>query len=318
MQVWNQRPLVPEKHLFMVMREPEMLRVGLHVAADPDDKQTPYILPLPGEKISLIPATAQPSETTGVKPEKSSGNQGESARRIWLISPLTEIPPDTRVELKVEPGLVSFFGTEPGVENRVLTVFHSFPEFAFQGIECVDNRNKKINLGPAGGPGFESRCNPLRGAALIFTSPVIDEEVKDHVMITPDLAGGRSDYDPWANRRGYSRLNAPHKQGRKYLVRLPEVLKANQVYSIQSDPAEFKDEFGRSLAVPIDIEFATDHRPPDFTLTHPRAVLEKDADTEVPLVVTNLERATVTYDRLTAGGKQTGRFPGLFRCQHGQ
>ena len=54
---------------------------------------------------------------------------------------------------------------------------------------------------------------------------------------------------------------------------------------------------------PIDMQFATDHRPPDFTLTHPRAVLEKNVDTEVPLVVTNLDSATVAYDRLTTGGR---------------
>jgi hypothetical protein len=55
---------------------------------------------------------------------------------------VVEISPDTKVALKVEPGLVSFSGPERGVENRVLVAFHSFPEFAFDGVECVDNRNQ--------------------------------------------------------------------------------------------------------------------------------------------------------------------------------
>ena len=225
-----------------------------------------------------------------------------------MVSPVVELPPDTKVTLKVEPGLVSFSGPERGVENRVLAAFHSFPEFAFIGVECVDNRNERLTLEPSdAGAGHKARCNPLRPVALVFSAPVIDEEVKNHVTITPDLAGNRTDYDPWANRRGYSRLRSPHKQGRKYRIRLPEVLQANQVYSIHSDRAKFKDEFGRTLAVPIDFQFATDHRPPDFTLTHPQAVLEKDADTEMPLVVTNLEKVTVAYDRLTANGKQSGQ-----------
>ncbi|MEX1346625.1 MAG: alpha-2-macroglobulin family protein [Desulfobacterales bacterium] len=127
------------------------------------------------------------------------------------------------------------------------------------------------------------------------------------MSFVPDLAGGRKDYDPWANRRGYSRLRSPHQKGRQYRVWLPEVLQAYQMYSIQSDPVKFKDEFGRTLPASIDMQFATDHRPPDFTLTHPRAVLEKDLDSEVPLVVTNLKEVTLTYDRLTIKGEQSGR-----------
>ena len=76
---------------------------------------------------------------------------------------------------------------------------------------------------------------------------MIEEEVKDHLTITPDLAGGRTDYDPWANYRGYSQLRSPHKRGRKYRVWLPEVLQAYQVYSLHSDPDQFQDEFGRRL-----------------------------------------------------------------------
>ena len=116
-------------------------------------------------------------------------------------------------------------------------------------------------------------CRRVLDASGIGTAvvPVIEEEVKNHVRIVPDLAGGRKDYDPWANFRGYSRLHSPHEQGRKYRVWLPEVLQAHQIYAIQSDPDLFRDEFGRRLPAAIDMQFATDHRPPDFTLTHPRA-----------------------------------------------
>ena len=296
------------KHLFLMVPEPKEQRIALNVTADPDDKQTPFILPLPGEKTALIPDTGKSSDKRGNGYEKSPANRRTEARRVWLISPVAELALDTRAELRVEPGLVSFSGPERGVENRVLTAFYSFPDFAFEGVECVDIRNEKITLRPERpGSDLAARCNPLRGAALIFTAPVVDEEVKEHVTITPDLAGTRTDYDPWANRRGYSRLSSPHEKGRKYSVRLPEVLKAWQGYALQSDPVEFKDEFGRTLTAPIDFRFATDHRRPDFTLTHPRAVLEKDADTEMPLVVTNLEKVTVIYDLMTAQERQSGR-----------
>ena len=296
------------KHVFMMSDNPNEQRIGLHVEPDPDDKQTPFILPLPGEKIYWAPGADPSADKSGIEPQKQPANQEATARRIWLISPVIELAPDTKVALKVEPGLVSFSGPERGVENRILAAFHSFPEFAFKGLECVDNRNERITLRSAeAGLEHQTRCNPLGPVALVFTAPVIDEEVKKHMTITPSLAGTRTDYDPWANRRGYSRLSSPHKQGRKYLIRLPEVLQANQVYSLQNDTDKFKDEFGRTLTVPIDFQFTTDHRPPDFTLTHFQAVLEKDVDTEMPLVVTNLDKITVAYDRLTANGKQSGQ-----------
>ena len=297
-----------EKHVFMMTDAPNEERIGLNVEPDPDDKQTPLILPLPGEKITLVPGPDPSAETSGIEPEKLPVDHRTTAQRTWLISPKVEIAPDTQVMLKVAPGLVSFSGPERGVENRVLVAFHTFPEFAFEGIECADNTNKKITIGTAEKElGIKERCNPLKRVALVFSAPVVEEEVKDHVSFVPGLAGGRKDYDPWANHRGYSRLRSPHKQGRKYRVWLPEVLQAYQMYFIHSDPAKFKDEFGRTLSVPINFQFGTDHRSPDFTLTHPRAVLEKDVDSEVPLVVTNLKKVTLAYDRLTTKGKQSGR-----------
>jgi uncharacterized protein YfaS (alpha-2-macroglobulin family) len=283
-------------------------RINLKVEPDPADKQTPLLLPLPGEKITLIPGNAKSAQLSDANQETGAPTRKTEARRVWLVSPAAELPLDRQIELKVEPGLVSFDGPQHGAENRVLVAFHTFPEFAFEGVECTDNTDKKITIGAAeAGLEIKDRCNPLQRVALVFSAPVIEEEVKGHVKILPDLAGGREDYDPWANYHGYSRLRSPHKQGRKYRVWLPEVLQADQIYSIQSDRENFKDEFGRTLPNSIDMQFATDHRPPDFTLTHPRAVLEKDVDTEMPLVVTNLKKVTLAYDRLTTKAKQSGR-----------
>ncbi len=296
------------KHVFMMANGPNERRIALSVEPDPDDRQAPSILFPPGDKIHHVTGVDKPADKSRIEQAKSAANQGAIARRIWLISPTVELTPETKVALKVEPGLVSADGPERGAENRVLVSFHTFPDFAFEGIECTDNDNQKVSIAAIEtGLEVKERCNPLKRVALVFSAPVIEEEVRDHVMIVPDLAGGRKDYDPWANRRGYSRLRSPHKQGRKYRIWLPEVLQANQIYSLRSDPHDFKDEFGRSLSASINIRFVTDHRPPDFSLTHPRAVLEKDADTEMPLVVTNLKTVTLTYDRLTADGKQSGR-----------
>ncbi len=296
------------EHVFMMADGQTKQRINLKVEPDPRDKQTPLFLPLPGEKITLIPRHAKSLQPSDADQEKGAPTRQTEVRRVWLVAPVAELALDRKIELKVEPGLVSFDGPQRGAENRVLVAFHTFPEFAFEGVECTDNTNKKITISAAeAGLEIKDRCNPLKRVALVFSAPVIEDEVKDHVRIVPDLAGGRKDYDPWANYRGYSRLRSPHKQGRKYRVWLPEVLQAYQIYSIQSDSAKFKDEFGRTLSASIDMQFATAHRPPDFTLTHPRAVLEKDVDTEMPLVVTNLKKVILAYDRLTTKAKQSGR-----------
>jgi len=295
-------------HVFITISTAKQPRIRVNVEPDPDDRQPPQMLPLPGEKLSLLPDNKNASNQADSQQPASTAAPESEARRIWLAAPVQELPLDTESQLKIEPGLVSVAGPEKGVENRVLAAFDTFPEFAFEGVECSDNAAKKISIPPSGvGQPNQPRCNPLQRVALVFSAPVIEEEVKDHLTITPDLAGGRTDYDPWANYRGYSRLRSPHKRGRNYRVWLPEALQAYQVYALHSDPDRFQDEFGRRLQHPIDMQFATDHRPPDFTLTHPRAVLEKNVASDVPLVVTNLDSATLAYDRLTTGGRLAGQ-----------
>ncbi|UCF94311.1 MAG: hypothetical protein JSW39_09165 [Desulfobacterales bacterium] len=297
-----------EAHVFITTSGDAKQRMQLRAEPDPDDDETPRVLPLPGEKSAVMTDAAKPSGRAAAESEirPEIPPEGE-ARRVWLVAPLHELASDTAVELTVEPGLVSSAGPEKGAEERVVVAFHTFPEFGFAGIECTANSGAKVALTPEIPIGEQLRCNPLRGVALVFTAPVIGEEVKAHVKITPDLAGGRKDYDPWANWGSYSQLATPHRQGRKYYVWLPEVLLAFKVYTLQSAVEKLRDEFGRPLAAPLDMKFATDHRPPDFTLTHPQAVLEKAVDTDMPLVVTNLDAVTVTYERLGTQGKAVDR-----------
>ncbi len=260
----------------------------------------------PGDGHKLANATVANDPDIKEKPINtvSSESSAGEARRIWLVSPQKALPPDAKVALRVDPGIASFEGSEKGMEKRVLVSFSTFPPFAFEGVECTDNKGKTVRIRPDDPRLSSKKCNPLRQAALVFSSPVIAEEVKQHVIFAPDLAGGRTDYDPWANRGGYSSLSYPHKKGQTYRVWIPELLKAFHKYHIKSQENALRDEFGRPLKDAIDMNFMTDHRLPDFVLTHPQAVLEKGVDSQVPLVVTNLEKINITYDRLTAQGKE--------------
>jgi len=288
-------------------RLPGPKRLGLTAAPDPEDKEPPHLPPLSGN------ASAHDSETPGAAlgaaplPRPSAVAPGVEARRHWLVHPSAELPSNTPVELAVEPGLVSALGPEQGVESRILVSFHTFPEFRFVGVRCSDNSGRELTITPGDTAAAEALCNPLQSAALVFSAPVIMEEIRDHVKITPDLADGRKDYDPWAGLQGYSRLSAPYRQGEVYDIWLPEMLRAFETYRIESAAGAVRDEFGRRLPSGVDMQFRTDHRPPDVTITHQMAVLEKGLDSEQPVAVTNLNSLSATFDSLTLRGRRQNR-----------
>ena len=229
----------------------------------------------------------------------------DAARRIWVIEPVRELPLATTVSLKVIPGLQSSEGAEPGIEARIVVTFDTYPEFKFFGIRCTlkgDSyaqnilfetlQRKKHNLISA------RRCAPLKPVALLFSSPVQNSMVKQHVAFTPALNGGRKDYDPWENTHDWTRLNSPHAKNRMYQRWLPELLRAYQEYTVQFDVSNLADEFGRKLDHTIDFSFFTDHREPNLKLRHAHAVLEKGVDSDVPLYVTNLDEVRISYTKL--------------------
>jgi uncharacterized protein YfaS (alpha-2-macroglobulin family) len=285
------------EHLYV--RHAGAARIPVDIAADEALRELPRFIRVPGEP--LVFDLGQPPPTSRVD-DRPTAVEGETARRVWLVSPRVELPLDTRAELVVEPGLESTEGTETGDESRVAVAFHTFPGFRFLGVRCRSlDRGSLVLSTSASNAGA---CNPLGGVGLSFSAPVLSSEIKEHLAIVPDLAGERTDYDPWANSPAYSLLQQPHAQGREYVIWLPERLRAAEPYRlVVSDPAAGPlDEFGRPLPAPLDFAFATSHRPPDYTLVHRTAVLEQGVDSEVPLYVTNLERFTVNYRSLTAAG----------------
>ncbi len=228
----------------------------------------------------------------------------EHRGRGWVVRPVVALPADGAARLRVAPGVRATRGTEPGIEDRVLVEFDTFPAFHFLGVRCTTNAGEKITFAPARAEA--KRCNPLEEIALLFSTPVLNQEVKAHARFTPDLAGGRADYDPWADAGSYSRLTQPHKRGETYALPLPELLKANQDYRVQI-AAGLRDEFGRRLQTPVDLRFATDHRAPSYHLEHEVSVLEKNADTHLPLIVNNLDKVRLRYQVLTPDGKTDRR-----------
>jgi hypothetical protein len=205
--------------------------------------------------------------------------ENDEARRVWIIKPSSELPLDTNVQLWVAPGLVSGWGPEKGVEDRLVVEFDTYPAFRFLGLRGVikgQTRYQNFSLEELTRNVVTEnplRLAPLKPVALIFSAPVLNSQVKAHVHFSPGLDGGRKDYDPWENSQDRTWLDAPHRKDREYMVWLPELLKAFETYKVEITEA-FTDEFGRHPDEKLAFLFFTGHREPNLRLSHKVAILE--------------------------------------------
>jgi uncharacterized protein YfaS (alpha-2-macroglobulin family) len=231
--------------------------------------------------------------------------------KVWIVSPTTLLALNRSVDLMVEPDIKSGVGSELGVEQDRVVNFHTFPKFKFLGIECRSLNDESVSIAPKQRINW-NRCDPLKNVYLKFSSPVIKEVVKENLLVMPDLANGRSDYDPWGTSRGYSHLNSAYYKDSTYKISLPIPLKAYQTYHLYANNLNFKDEFGRNLPAPLNIKFATDNRAPRHVFEHELSVLEKDIDSDVPIFITNLNKLYIYYHKLTTAGWSSEQYKGLY------
>ncbi len=274
------------------------------IVAHPDDMPItlPYWMALTNEE-------TQPGVNDNVRQVND-----ETARRVWIVEPVTELPLDESIQLKVNPGLASSEGSEKGIETRTIVRFDTYPHFEFLGIRCTpkgERRAVDIPLSNLDGSNKNNvnfkNCAPLKHLALVFSAPIFHSAIKQHVEFNPALNAGRKDYDPWENIRDWTQLTQPHRKGRNYQIWLPEQLKAYQKYSISFDTQKLTDEFDRKLAEKIKFNFHTAHREPNLVINHHVAVLEKNIDSDVPMYVTNLKDVTISYDRMGDTTSESGR-----------
>ena len=95
----------------------------------------------------------------------------EGSDTAWIVAPANELPVDEQIALYVAPGVESVTGNEPGVEDREIVTFRTFPEHRFVGLECRDNDGDSLALSATElhAPGVG--CDPLGGVELVFSSP---------------------------------------------------------------------------------------------------------------------------------------------------
>lgn len=276
-----------EKHLFFQRANGQRVAVTLKVTNDQAENE--------GEEGEQAAPAKKPAENASL-PEFANA---------WLISPKSPLPAASSAQLMVETGLVSTLGTETGIEDRTLLSLETFPnEFKFLGISCTSLKGEPVKITPKDKLAQQTRCNPLHQIALLFSSPVNAKALKKAFGLIPDLAGGRTDYDPWERITGseYSRLREEYTKDKEYYIGLPELLKGYQNYQLKVNAKDLQDEFGRTLENNVAMQFATDHRPPNLVFEHENSVLEKNVDSELPIYVTNLNKLNLEYRLFTPQG----------------
>ena len=243
--------------------------------------------------------------------------QGE-ARNVWRVRPQRPLPLDRSVPLRLRPGLQSALGLETGVEDRVLEQVHTFPELKLLGVNCTLNRE---GGGQAGFASAGNSCDPMQGIALVFNAPVDKAQIKQALQLTPDPRKAFKDpaHDPWGgtadgeNAEGSEgetvpdadAINASHDRGQQYFVYLPLPFAAGTAYQ-GGLLAGVKDRFGRVMPA-LPLVFRTGDREPWAVFEHENAVIESGVDSEVPIVVNNLQALDFDFTRLGAAGIETGQ-----------
>lgn len=251
------------------------------------------------------------SEDEGGEPdeEEAQGSPEIDGLR-WLVSPREELPLETSLNLVISPGLEPEEGSQTGIEDRTITSFQTFPAFSFLGIICYDLRGNPVDLSfplpPEPTTLVKKLCDPLNSISLAFNAPVKSDQLKTALKITPTLSSGGEDADLWMEVGSYSQLASPNYKGKKFTISLPHGLKADSLYTLRAAAGTLRDEFGRSLPNDIDASFRTAHRAPRYVLDNDISIIEKNADSKLPIIVNNLSSLTLSYQAVTATRNEKG------------
>lgn len=199
--------------------------IRLKVRPDPNDRQAPEVVAF--DKGWLFFGK---QDSRKVDDQPTATDNGD-ARRVWLVEPVRELPLDSNVALKLEPGLVSATGPERSIAKRNIVTFDTYPELAVVGIRCRTNADEDVLLTLQNNA--DKLCNPMAPISIAFSAPVKRSNVRDGVTFTPSLGSPAAKTDVWGDLTyEYSYLSQPHTKGRTYDVNLPYGLKAAQEYSV--------------------------------------------------------------------------------------
>jgi hypothetical protein len=247
------------------------------------------------------------------EPVAAVDHSGE-ARLNWIVRPLKALPEGVEYRLVVMPGLVSAFGPELGIEDRIVATGWTLPAFAFLGFSCTDNSGGEIFI-PAGSE--TGKCSAFESVKLEFSVPVRGAELEYDTLVSPTLSyRNNPSLNPLdvLNYNGYRRWDTiNHTKGARYSIELPDALRNSTRYTVnlrgdaggdQEKQQCIEDVFGRCLPADISASFVMDRYRPTFHWSGETAVLEKQIDSDVSLYTANVDRAFLDGEIVGAGGER--------------
>lgn len=280
----------------------------IDVSPDPTERQLPGALPLPGTHMVAVLGDTKPQKSDDAKTKVN----GKEARRIWIVVPARNLPADTAMQLMMSLGLVSSEGPERGNVTRKLQAFSTFPAFRFMGISCV--RNGEREMVNAADLAKADPCEPLSWISMVFSSPVERKDIGKNLAFSPSIRIGNAP-DPWGEDSDnaddndedsggdVASVRGGHNVETVYSINLPTGLKSNATYQVSLKPSsKLTDSFGRPLEGGLAISFRTGHRKVNVDFPNRVSVLESQISSDVPLYVTNVSSASISYHKLTPEG----------------
>lgn len=256
--------------------------------------------------------------------EEEEEFKGKDISKAWNIEVKQNLEQGTEYRLVAYPGLISSLGKEPSAKKEEIRTFKTFDEFKFLKLSCMGNDDKELTITPNSPMPEGKRCNPMAPIRLLFSAPISHQQITKNFVITPDPTGGQQEEKFWNVNGDYYRSHLTDWAEEEYRIFIPRGLKAASDYKIsvkapqksffgriksfiwgwfQDQPqTDLEDEFGRKLQNSFEITLPIDHRKPNFEIPNKIAILEKNADSEVPLYVNNLKKATFTYHGFNSAG----------------
>lgn len=216
----------------------------------------------------------------------------------------------------------------------------TFGEFKLIGITCtLANPEGVIRKPEEGLVSFTKdkpqqatqKCNPRDPVYLEFSAPVQEPTVAKNLIITPDPTNGHPEHLEifWSKENTGPILQWVSNMNREgelkgYKLRLPHDLKAATDYTftlkvpgkthwerfthkvkgwfVDVPKSELRDVFGRTLNEPLQVTISYGHRDPNYEIPYPQAILEKNSDSEIPMYINNISKASFHYQALTTAG----------------
>ena len=233
-------------------------------------------------------------------PDDESANQQTS----FFLKPASPLPSGVNLSLWIEPGLQSLEGSLLGIQNKSLLELKTYgTEPKFLGISCSDSIGEPKQFYYKNTKEIAIFCNPLSRVYLLFDAPVKVQSVAQSISIDPPLTSNSTTDNIWEGVESNESKNLWNSNESTYPISLPMRLKAHTQYKVKLN--SISDVFGQSSTGEFTAFFATDHRRPGYKLPVPFPVIEQNAETDLPIYLTNIERFSLNYSTFTEAGSSS-------------